>query len=426
LDYRVITRYFRSYLSSPWFIRLAIFLAVLGPGIITSSVDNDSGGVLTYSLAGSNFGYLLLWTLIPMTVALAVVQEMGIRMGVVTGKGLASLIREKTGVRLVFSIMAVLVAVDFSNTLAEFSGISVSGSIFGVPPYVSLPLAGLFVWALVTRGSYRSVEKVFLVASALYVSYLISGYLAHPDWKLSTVSLFAPTIVPSSAYILMLVGVVGTTIAPWMQFYIQASVVEKGVPRKYLNYSRLDAITGSMVTNIVAFFIIIACAATIFVNGIPVNTVADISAALGPLAGNYAAVLFAFGFLNASLFAASILPLSTAHYVCEGFGFESGVSKSFREAPVFHGLYAGIIALAVIVVMLPNVPLLSIIFLSQVGNGILLPFILIYMLVIVNDKKIMGEHVNTRAFNYIAWATVVIMIALSLMLVLLELIPISL
>ena len=426
MDYRVITRYFRSYLSSPWFIRLAIFLAVLGPGIITSSVDNDSGGVLTYSLAGSNFGYLLLWTLIPMTVALAVVQEMGIRMGVVTGKGLASLIREKTGVRLVFSIMAVLVAVDFSNTLAEFSGISVSGSIFGVPPYVSLPLAGLFVWALVTRGSYRSVEKVFLVASALYVSYLISGYLAHPDWKLSTVSLFAPTIVPSSAYILMLVGVVGTTIAPWMQFYIQASVVEKGVPRKYLNYSRLDAITGSMVTNIVAFFIIIACAATIFVNGIPVNTVADISAALGPLAGNYAAVLFAFGFLNASLFAASILPLSTAHYVCEGFGFESGVSKSFREAPVFHGLYAGIIALAVIVVMLPNVPLLSIIFLSQVGNGILLPFILIYMLVIVNDKKIMGEHVNTRAFNYIAWATVVIMIALSLMLVLLELIPISL
>ena len=385
----------------------------MGPGIITARVDNDAGGITTYSLAGAQFGYVMIWTLIPMTVALGVVQEMGIRMGVVTGKGLASLIREKTGVRLVFSIMAVLVAVDFSNTLAEFSGISVSGSIFGVPPYVSLPLAGLFVWALVTRGSYRSVEKVFLVASALYVSYLISGYLAHPDWKLSTVSLFAPTIVPSSAYILMLVGVVGTTIAPWMQFYIQASVVEKGVPRKYLNYSRLDAITGSMVTNIVAFFIIIACAATIFVNGIPVNTVADISAALGPLAGNYAAVLFAFGFLNASLFAASILPLSTAHYVCEGFGFESGVSKSFREAPVFHGLYAGIIALAVIVVMLPNVPLLSIIFLSQVGNGILLPFILIYMLVIVNDKKIMGEHVNSRGFNYIAWATVVIMIALS-------------
>jgi Mn2+/Fe2+ NRAMP family transporter len=395
----------------------------MGPGIITSSVDNDSGGILTYSLAGSQFGYLLLWTLIPMTVALAVTQEMGIRMGVVTGKGLAALIREKTGVKLVFSIMAILVAVDFANTLAEFSGISVSGSIFGVPPYVSLPLAALFVWVLVIRGSYKSVEKVFLVASALYVSYIVSGFLAHPNWQIASRSLLVPHITPDFAYIIMLVGVVGTTIAPWMMFYIQASVAEKDVPRKYLNYSRLDAISGSIVTNVVAFFIIIACAATIYVHGIPVNTVADVSAALGPLAGNYAAVLFAFGFLNASLFSASILPLSTAHYVCEGFGFESGVSKSFKEAPVFHGLYAGIIMLAAFLISLPNVPLLSIIFLSQVGNGILLPFVLIYMLVIANDKKIMGEYVNSRWFNYIAWATVIIMIVLSAALLLLEFLP---
>jgi len=413
VDYRVITRYFRS----PWFVRLVLFLAIMGPGIITSSVDNDAGGITTYSLAGAQFGYVLLWTLIPMTVALAVVQEMGIRMGVVSGKGLASLIREKTGVKLVFFIMSILLAVDFGNTLAEFSGISVSASIFGVPPEIAVPLAALFVWLLVVRGSYRSVEKVFLVASALYVTYIISGFLAHPDWKITAVNTFIPHITPDTAYITMIVAVVGTTIAPWMQFYIQASVVEKGVPLKYLNYSRLDAITGSIVTNVVAFFIIIACAATIFVHGIPVNNVADVSAALAPLAGSYAAVLFAFGFLNASLFSASILPLSTAHYVCEGFGFESGVSKTFREAPVFHGLYAGIIVLAAFFISLPNVPLLSILYLSQVGNGILLPFILIYMLVIANDKKIMGDYVNTRVFNYIAGATVVIMIGLSIALI---------
>ncbi len=413
MDYRVITRYFRN----SWLIRLALFLSVMGPGIITSSVDNDAGGITTYSLAGSQYGYAMLWTFIPMTIALAVVQEMGIRMGVVSGKGLASLIREKTGVKLVFFIMIVLLAVNFGNTLAEFSGISVSASIFGVPPYVSLPLAALFVWVLVVRGSYRSVERVFLVASALYVTYIISGFLAHPDWKIAAANTVIPHISLDAAYITMLVGLVGTTIAPWMQFYIQAAVVEKEVPRKYLNYSRLDAITGSIVTNVVAYFIVVACAATIFVNGIPVNTVADVSAALAPLAGNYAAVLFAFGFLNASLFAASILPLSTAQYVCEGLGLEAGVSKTFREAPVFHGLYAGIIALAAILISLPNVPLLSILFLSQVGNGILLPFVLIYMLVIANDKKIMGEYVNTRLFNYIAVATIIIVIGLSVTLI---------
>jgi Mn2+/Fe2+ NRAMP family transporter len=413
LDYRIVTRYFRS----PWFIRLALFLAIMGPGIITASVDNDAGGITTYSLAGAQFGYLLLWTLIPMTVALAVVQEMGVRMGVVSGKGLASLIREKTGVRLVFFIMVLLLAVNFGNTLAEFSGIAVSGSIFGIPPYESLPLAALFVWLLVVRGSYRSVEKIFLVGSALYASYIISGFLAHPDWKLAAANTFIPHITPTAAYITMLVALVGTTISPWMQFYIQASVVEKGIPLKHLIYSRLDAIAGSIVTNVVAFFIIIACAATIFVHGIPVNTVADVSAALAPLAGNYASALFAVGFLNASLFAASILPLSTAHSVCEGIGFESGVSKTFREAPVFYGLYTGTIVLAAFFISLPNVPLLSILYLSQVGNGILLPVILIYMLVIANDKKIMGEYVNTRMFNYIAGATVAIMIGLSIALI---------
>jgi NRAMP (natural resistance-associated macrophage protein)-like metal ion transporter len=389
----------------------------MGPGIITASVDNDAGGITTYSLAGSQFGYLMLWTFIPMTVALAVIQEMGVRMGVVSGKGLASLIREKTGVRITFFMMLALLVANFGNTLAEFSGIAVSGEIFGAPRFVALPLAAVFVWGLVVKGNYKSVEKIFLVASFLYVSYIISGYLAHPDWGTAAARSFVPQITVDQAYITMIVGLVGTTIAPWMQFYIQSSIVEKGVAVKNLAYSRIDAVSGAAVTNIVAFFIVIACAATIFASGVQVNNVADISAALLPLAGKYASVLFAFGFLNASLFAASILPLSTAYVVSEGLGLEAGVSKSFREAPVFHGLYLGSIVIAVLIIMVPSAPLLSILYLSQVANGILLPFVLIFMLVIINDKMIMGEYVNSRLFNFIAWATVIIMIALSITLI---------
>ncbi|MGB8312409.1 MAG: divalent metal cation transporter [Halobacteriota archaeon] len=417
MDYRVLLRYFRS----PWFTRLIIFLSVMGPGIITASVDNDSGGITTYSLAGSQFGYLMLWTFIPMTIALAVIQEMGVRMGVVSGKGLAALIRERTGVRVTFLLMIALLMANFGNTLAEFSGIAVSGDIFGTPRFIALPLAAIFVWALVIKGNYKSVEKIFLIASALYVSYIISGYLAHPNWSIAAAGSFVPHVTFDQAYITMIVGLVGTTIAPWMQFYIQSSIVEKGVTIKNLAYSKIDAISGSVITNIVAFFIVVACAATIFVSGVQVNNVADISAALLPLAGNYASVLFAFGFLNASLFAASILPLSTAYVVSEGLGLEAGVSKGFREAPVFHALYLGLIIPAALIIMIPSAPLLSILYLSQVANGILLPFVLIFMLVIINDKTIMGEYVNSRLFNYIAWATVIIMIGLSITLVLIGL-----
>ena len=418
MDYNIITRY----LKSPYVISLLLFLSIMGPGIITSSIDNDANGVVTYSLAGSQFGYLLLWTLIPMTIALAVCQEMGIRMGVVTGKGLSSLIRERTGVRLVFFIMVLLLAVDFGNTLGEFSGIAVSGGIFGIPSVIAVPVAALFIWVLVERGSYLQVEKILILASGLYFVYIISGYLAHPDWHVVATNTILPTLLPNAAFITMIVGVVGTTIAPWMMFYIQASVAEKGVPVKHLQYSRLDAIFGAFVTNFVALFIIVACGATIFLHGIPVNNVADISAALVPLAGSFAAILFAFGFLNASVFSACVLPVSTAHYVCEALGLERGVSKTFGEAPAFHGLYTGIIILSAIFISLPNVPYLSILFLSQVGNGILLPFILIYMLTIANDKTIMGEYVNSRTFNYIAWVTVVIMVTLSIVLVVLALI----
>lgn len=389
----------------------------MGPGIITANVDNDAGGITTYSLAGSQFGYNLLWTFIPMIIALAVIQEMGVRMGIVSGKGLADLIREKVGIKLTFLMMVALLLANFGNVLAEFSGIAVSAGIFGVPRFVALPVAALFVWLLVVKGNYKSVEKVFLLASSLYLSYIVAGYLAEPNWGLAAKSVLMPEISWNTAYITMVIGMVGTTIAPWMMFYIQSSVVEKGISLKNLKYSKVDAIFGAIVVNIVAFFIVLACAATIYTNGIQVNNVADVSNALVPLAGQYAGLLFAFGFLNASLFAASILPLSTAYYVCESLGFEAGVSKGFREAPVFHGLYLGLIILAVIIIMIPSVPLLSILYLSQVANGLLLPFVLILMLLIINDKRVMGEYVNSRLFNLISLATVVIVMGLSLGLV---------
>ena len=413
MDVRIFTRVFKH----PIILSFIIFLSVMGPGIITANVDNDAGGITTYSLAGSQFGYDLVWLFIPMIIALAIIQEMGVRMGVVSGKGLADLIREKVGLKLTFVMMVALLAANMGNILAEFSGIAVSSGIFGVPKVIALPVAALFVWLLVVKGTYKSVEKVFLLASLVYLSYIVAGYLSQPNWALAAHNVVVPQISLNTAYITMVIGLVGTTIAPWMMFYIQSSVVEKGITLKNLKYSKIDAILGAIVVNVVAFFIVIACAATINANGIQVNNVADVSTALTPLAGQYASLLFAFGFLNASLFAASILPLSTAYYVCESLGFEAGVSKSFREAPIFHGLYLGLIILAVIVIMLPNVPLLSILYLSQVANGILLPFLLILMLLIINDKSIMGEHVNSRLFNYIAWATVVIVMGLSISLV---------
>lgn len=385
--------------------------------------DDDAGGIATYSLAGSQFGYTLLWTFIPMTIALAVIQEMGVRMGCVTGKGLAELIREKARVRVTFFIMMGLLAANFGTTLAEFAGISSSASILGIPPFVSLPLAVVFLLWLVIKESYKIVERVFLVASALYLSYIVSVFLAHPDWKAAAVSTVVPHVSFSYAFILMLIGLVGTTISPWMQFYIQGSTVDKGTTTACLKDSQLDAINGSIVSNIISWFIIVACAATIFAHGIPVNDVVDISKALAPLAGNYAAALFAFGLLNASLFAASVVPLSTSYALCEGLGLERGISKKFREAPVFFGHFVGVIVLSAFIISLPNVPMLSVLFISQAVDGLLLPFVLIYMLIIINDKDIMGEHVNTPVYNYIAWATVVIMIGLSIALIVTQFLP---
>jgi NRAMP (natural resistance-associated macrophage protein)-like metal ion transporter len=394
-----------------------IFLAVVGPGIITANVDNDAGGITTYSLAGAQYGEKLLWTLIPITIALVVVQEMSARMGVITGKGLADLIRENYGVKVTFWIMMALLVADVGNTVAEFSGAAASLQIFGVPPWLSVPAVALAVWLLVLKGTYKSVEKVFLVACLVYVAYPISSFMAHPDWPVVLKATVTPTFEWSGSYVAMLVGVVGTTIAPWMQFYLQSAVVEKGIKPEHYAHSRFDVIVGCIITDVVAFFIIVACAATLFKAGVKVETADQAAMALAPLAGVHASWLFAFGLFNASFFAATILPLATSYYVCEAFGWESGIDKRWEQAPQFYWLYTGIVFVGAAVVLIPNLPLLQIMLISQIINGMLLPFILIFMLLLINNEKLMGTYRNGPVFNGIAWLTTIIMIALTVWLV---------
>ena len=398
---------------------MLVFLAVLGPGMITANVDNDAGGIYTYSLAGAKFGYSLLWTLLPITVALIVVQEMVARMGAVTGKGLADLIREEYGFRTTFILMMMLLVADLGNTISEFAGLASGMSVFGVTRYIAVPLGALLVWALVVKGTYRFVEKVFLAACVFYVAYPVSCILAHPNWPDALISTLKPSFQFSAGYFYMLTGVVGTTIAPWMQFYLQSAVVEKGIKVKQYIYSRWDVIVGCVITDVVALFIIVACAATIYISGSrQINDAADAALALRPLAGHAASALFAFGLCNASLFSASILPLATAYYVCEGLGLEAGVNKRFHEAPTFYWLYTTLIVLGALAVMLlSEAKQIPIILLSQVVNGILLPFVLIFMLRLVNRDDLMGKYKNSRLFNNIAWVTCVVMIALTLLLV---------
>jgi NRAMP (natural resistance-associated macrophage protein)-like metal ion transporter len=400
-----------------WKTRILLFLAVVGPGFITANVDNDAGGIWTYSSAGAQFGHLLLWTMIPVTLALIVVQEMTARMGAVTGKGLSDLIREEFGLRITFFMMIGILITNFGNVVAEFAGIAGSLELFGISKYYSVPICGVIVWLIVVKGQYKSVEKVFLAASFFYITYIFAGVLAKPAWSDALRATIAPPSLAAfreAPYLYMVIGLVGTTIAPWMQFYLQASVVEKGVSRRQYKASQIDVIAGCIFTDVVAWFIIVACAATLYVHGYhDVTSAKDAAQALRPLAGDYAYILFAMGLFNASLFAASILPLSTAYTVCEGLGFESGVGKQFSEAPVFYWLYTALIVAGGGVILIPNLPLVKIVILSQVVNGVVLPFVLIFMLLLINKKALMGEHVNSRFFNGVAWATTVLMIGLT-------------
>lgn len=400
-----------------WKIRILLFLSVVGPGFITANVDNDSAGIFTYSQAGAQYGYALLWTLLPTTLALIIVQEMCARMGAVTGKGLSDLIREEYGLRTTVLMMLAILITNFGNVVAEFAGIAGSMELFGVPKYISVPICALVVWLLIVYGSYKNVEKIFLAASFFYVAYLIAGVLAKPHWgeaMLATVRPPSTSYFSDSTYLYGMVGLVGTTIAPWMQFYLQASVVEKGVTAKQYGASRLDVIVGCIFTDVVAWFIVVSCAATLYVAGHrDIRTAADAAYALQPLAGEFASTLFALGLFNASLFAASILPLSTAYTICEGLGFESGVDKTFDEAKTFYWLYTLLIAAGAGVVLMPQFPLVKIIIASQVVNGAVLPFVLIFMVLLINKREIMGRYTNSRFFNLVCWATTATMIVLT-------------
>lgn len=407
----------RDFFHEKIYARIAIFLAIVGPGIITANADNDAGGITTYSVVGAHYGYSLLWMLVLITFSLAVTQEMGARMGAATGKGLASLIREKFGVRwTLFAMICTLVA-NLATTVAEFAGIAAAGELFGIPRWISVPVAALGVWFLIVRGSFRPVEVTFLVLSAIYLSWPISGLLANPDWGQVFQETIRPTFRLEAGYILIFIATVGTTITPWGQFFIQSYVVDKGIGHRDYPATRIDVLAGALITNIVSFSIIVATGTTLFKNGIEISSAAEAAKALEPLAGPLATYLFGVGLANASLLGASILPLATAFTVCEAFGWEAGVGRTWKEAPAFHSLYAFSILFGASIALIPSLDLVGAMVLSQDVNGILLAVVLVFALRLANDKRIMGKFVNGRVGNAIAWVTTVCLIVLSLLLI---------
>ncbi len=398
-----------------------MFLAILGPGIITGSVDNDAGGITTYSVAGALYGYNLIWTLIPSFIVLMVIQEMNARMGIVTGKGLADLIRENAGVKITFFIFIGLLIADIGNTTTEFAGVAGSMEVLGISKYISVPIVGIIIWVLVVKGNYKIAEKVFLIFSLSLLVYVISALMGKPQWGEIGKSIIRPDIKMNSTTLTMVLGIVGTTIAPWMQFYMQSSVIEKGLKIKQYKFVMIDIIVGCVATVVVAFFIMVACASNLHDHGIVINEAKDAAIALKPLAGNISSFVFAFGLFIASIFSATILPLATAFYVCEAFGFEAGIDKKWSEAPEFYNLYTTILALAVAIILWPNAPLIGISLWSQVINAILLPVVLICMILLVNDKKIMGKYVNKPITNIVGWSSIILLIGLSLLLLVMPL-----
>lgn len=410
------TKWIASSRQSVW-RTVGLFFILMGPGIITSNVDNDAGGITTYSLAGATYGLKLIWSLIPIMIALIVVQEMCARMGVVTGKGLSDLIREKFGAKITFYLMIGMFLTNMGNVISEFAGVAAGMEVFGVHKLISVPLSALLVWWMVVKGSYKSVEKVFLVACVFYVSYIVTGIIIHPDWGNVFDHFIHPRLSLSPSETTMVIGLVGTTIAPWMQFYLQASIVEKGIKIEDYRFARFDVVTGSIFVHIVAFFIILVCAETLFEHGVEIETAKDAALSLAPLAGKYCTYLFALGLVNASLFAASILPLSTTYLICEGLGWEAGIDKKLVEAPQFYGFYSLMIFLGAGLILYPGLPLIPIMYLSQVINGMVLPFVLIFMLLLINDKKLMMNYTNGPIFNAIAWVTSLVMIGLTVFLI---------
>jgi Mn2+/Fe2+ NRAMP family transporter len=410
-----------------WMRQLLILLSVIGPGLITANVDNDATGITGYSLAGAQYGYDLLWAIVLVTFSLAVVQEMAARMGVVTGKGLADLIREKFGVRITFWSMLLLLVANAATTVAEFAGVAGAMDIFGVSPYIAVPVAAVVVWVLVVRGSYRYVERILLVLCLIYFSYVISGFLVHPNWGQVLHETLFPHLQLNQGYLLTLVAVIGTTIAPWMQFYQQSAIADKNIKISQLPYEQIDTYLGSFLTDFVAFFIVICTGATLFVHHIQIKEAKDAALALAPLVqgnGRIAEILFGIGLLNASLMAASVLPLSTAYSIAEAFGWERGVGRSFREAPQFLTLYTFIIVVgAGITLFVPKDRLIFVLNLPNVVGGMLLPLILVLMILLCNDRRLMGRFVNGRLKNVVVWVTTIVMTILTLLIILSTIFP---
>jgi len=408
---------FRNRFKGAHFLKkLAIFFAILGPGIITGSVDNDAGGITTYSVAGALYGYGLIWTLIPSFIVLLVIQEMNARMGIVTGKGLSDLIRENAGMKITFLIFLGLLFSNIGNTTTEFAGVAGSMEIFGVSKYISVPVVAVLVWFLVVKGTYNIAERIFLLFSLSLLTYVLSALMSKPDWSEIGTAVIRPRMEMSTQSLTMVIALVGTTIAPWMQFYMQASVIEKGLKMRHFRFTLIDIAVGCVVTVVVAFFIIVACGSTLHPNGIQINEAKDAALALEPLAGRLASHVFAFGLFIASVFSATILPLATAFYVSEAFGFEAGIDKKWDEAKEFYILYTGILVLSALIILIPGAPLIKISIWSQVLNGILLPVVLISMIILINNKKIMGAYVNNLTQNVIGWTTIVVLVGLSFIL----------
>jgi len=403
--------------SNPRMRSFLLFLAVLGPGIITGSVDNDAGGITTYSVAGASYGYRLLWTLIPSFILLVVVQEMNARMGIVTGKGLADLIRENFGVKITAFIFLGLVTADIGNTATEFAGVAGSLQIFGVSKYFSVPCVAVGVWLLVTKGNYRTAERIFLFFSFCLLSYIISALLAKPDWAEVGRGFIKPEMHYDIKTLSMVLGIIGTTVAPWMQFYMQSAVIEKRIKLEDYRYAFWDVVVGCTATVVVAFFIMIACAATLNKNGLAIEEAKDAAVALKPFAGALASQVFAFGLFVASVFSATILPLATAFYVCEAFGFEAGINKKITEAPQFYALFGFIMSVAVLIILIPGAPLIAISLWSQVLNAMLLPVVLISMIRMVNNRRIMGDRVNNGFQNAVGWSSTILLILLTAILI---------
>lgn len=403
--------------------RFLAYLAILGPGMITANAGNDAGGIATYASVGADHGYRLLWILIPITISLGIVQEMCARMGAVTGKGLADLIRERFGVRWTAFIMLALLIANAGVTVSEFVGIAAASELFGVPRFFSVPIAASAVWWLVVKGSYKRVERVFLLMSLVFLGYVVSAILARPDWHLVARSLVQPSFSFDQAYLFTLIALVGTTISPYMQVFVQSSVVEKGVTVENYGETKIDVWAGTIFGTLIMLFIIISTAATLYQRGLHVETAADAAMALRPLAGPYAQTLFAVGLFGASMLAAGVLPLATAYSISEALGFEKGVSRSFREAPIFIGVFTFLIAVGAAIAVIPDLPLIRVLLVTQVLNGLLLPVILIAILRLVNNRELMGTHVNGPVYNLAAWLTTVVVCAISLLFIVVTLFP---